>query len=83
MRADCDDLRKRPALAPRVQFREFGATTLVSGHLPGRTETLSFAIYARIEAFEDGEAFLLSLVSLLLAFSITAAAEVFLRGKRV
>jgi molybdate transport system permease protein len=61
---------------------EFGATTLVAGHVPGKTETLSLAIYARIEAFEDGEAFLLSLVSLLLAFSITAAAEVFLRGKR-
>jgi len=61
---------------------EFGATTLVAGHVPGKTETLSLAIYARIEAFEDGEALLLSGVSLALAICITASAEVFLRGRK-
>ncbi|HET6205080.1 MAG TPA: molybdate ABC transporter permease subunit [Planctomycetota bacterium] len=61
---------------------EFGATTLVAGHVPGETETLALAIYARIERFEEGEAFLLAAVSAALAFSITAAAEVVLRRDR-
>ena len=61
---------------------EFGATTLVAGHVPGRTETLSLAIYARIEAFEDSEAFVLAGVSLALALAITVAAETFLRTRR-
>lgn len=60
---------------------EFGATTLVAGHIPHQTETLSLAIFARIEAFEDGEAFLLCAVSLSLALAITVAAEVFLRAR--
>ena len=60
---------------------EFGATTLVAGHIPGKTETLSLAIYARIEAFEDGQALVLSLVAVALALAFTAAAEVFLRAR--
>src|SRR5262245_63468837 len=61
---------------------EFGATTLVAGHIPGRTETLALAIYGRIEAFEDGEAALLSLVSVTLALATTGLAERFLRERR-
>jgi molybdate transport system permease protein len=61
---------------------EFGATTLVAGHQPGKTETLALAIYARIEEFEDGQALLLAAVSLFLALVITVTAEVFLRERR-
>lgn len=61
---------------------EFGATTLVAGHQPGKTETLALAIYARIEEFEDGQALLLAAVSLFLALAITVTAEVFLRERR-
>jgi molybdate transport system permease protein len=60
---------------------EFGATTLVAGHIPGRTETLSLAIYARIEQFEDGDAFALSAVSCALALAITGAAEICLQRR--
>jgi molybdate transport system permease protein len=60
---------------------EFGATTLVAGHIPGETETLSLAIYARIERFEDGDAMVLSLVSIAVALAFTGAAEAFL-GRR-
>ncbi len=60
---------------------EFGATTLVAGHVPGKTETLALAIYARIEEFEDGQALVLSLVSVLLAFLMTAGAEIFLKER--
>jgi len=61
---------------------EFGATTLVAGRIPGKTETLALAIYGRIEEFRDRDAALLSLISVLLAFSITALAETCLRGRR-
>jgi len=61
---------------------EFGATTLVAGHVPGETETLALAIYDRIERFEEGDALLLSGVSTILALGITALAEVLLRKER-
>lgn len=54
---------------------EFGATTLVAGHIPGRTETLALGIYARIEAFREGEALALVGVATALAFAVTYAAE--------
>ncbi len=60
---------------------EFGATALVAGHVPGKTETLSMAIYARIESFDDAGALALSAVALVLAFSATALAEAFLRRR--
>lgn len=60
---------------------EFGATTLVAGHIPGETETLALAIYARIESFQEREALLLSGVSVLLALALTGAAELWLRTK--
>jgi molybdate transport system permease protein len=61
---------------------EFGATTLVAGHLPGRTETLSLAIYDRIERFAEGEALVLSAVAAGLAFAITAVGEAYLKDRR-
>jgi len=60
---------------------EFGATTLVAGHIPGETETLALAIYARIEAFEDGDALALSFVSIAIALVTTGAAEAFLKRR--
>lgn len=62
---------------------EFGATTIVAGNIPGRTETLALGMYARIESFRDGEALVLAGVSTALAFGITLAAEAWLRrGQR-
>ena len=61
---------------------EFGATTLVAGHQPGKTETLALAIYARIEEWQDEQALVLAGVSLALALAITVTAEVFLRERR-
>src|SRR5690606_34263345 len=46
---------------------EFGATTLVAGHVPGETETLALAIYARIENFDDNAALRLCALSIVLA----------------
>ncbi|TAH35110.1 MAG: molybdate ABC transporter permease subunit [Planctomycetota bacterium] len=60
---------------------EFGATTVVAGHIPGRTETLALAIYARIEQFEDAEALGLAAVSLALALAMTGTAHWLLRSR--
>ena len=48
---------------------EFGATYLVAGNIPGRTTTLSVAIYSDIQLGHDGHAYQLLLVSTVLAFA--------------
>lgn len=60
---------------------EFGATALVAGRIPGETETLSLAIYDRIERFADGEALVLSVVSVVVALVFTGIAEYALRQR--
>ena len=42
---------------------EFGATIMVAGSIPGRTQTLSIAIYEAVQAGNDGRANLLVMVS--------------------
>jgi molybdate transport system permease protein len=54
---------------------EFGATILVAGAIPGRTETLALAIYQRIQLGHDAEANRFLALSVALAFLATAAAE--------
>jgi molybdate transport system permease protein len=56
---------------------EFGATVIVAGNIPGRTETLALGIYARIESFQEREAILLSCLSVVLALAFTGAAHAF------
>ena len=53
---------------------EFGATLMVAGSLPGRTQTLSLAIYDAVSAGDDARANALTLVSLVAAISILIAA---------
>ena len=47
---------------------EFGATIVVAGNIPGRTTTLSLAIYDRIQLGKDSEAYQLLVVSMIIAF---------------
>ncbi|AGW89062.1 molybdate ABC transporter permease subunit [Cupriavidus sp. DF5525] len=42
---------------------EFGATLMIAGNLPGRTQTLSVAIYEAVQAGDDNTANLLVLVT--------------------
>lgn len=42
---------------------EFGATLMVAGSIPGKTQTLSVAIYAAVQAGDDRSANLLALVT--------------------
>lgn len=61
---------------------EFGATVLIAGNIPGETETLSLAIYARATTFRDDEALTLCLISLCIAFATTVFAESWVRARR-
>lgn len=54
---------------------EFGATVLVAGNIPGRTQTLALAIFQRVQVGRDREALALAAVSALLAFSAMLAVE--------
>jgi molybdate transport system permease protein len=42
---------------------EFGATLMIAGNLPGRTQTLSVAVYAAVQAGDDSTANILVIVN--------------------
>jgi molybdate transport system permease protein len=54
---------------------EFGATLMVAGSLPGRTQTLSIAIYDAVAAGEDRTAHFLVLVSSLICVIVLVASS--------
>jgi molybdate transport system permease protein len=58
---------------------EFGATILVAGNIPGRTSTLSLAIYNLVQLGRDREAFRLLGIAVVIAFIAVWTAEAFLR----
>lgn len=60
---------------------EFGATALVAGIIPGKTETLSLGIWSRVQSGDDAGALLLCAVSFALALASMWAAESWLGGK--
>jgi molybdate transport system permease protein len=49
-------------------FGEFGATLMVAGSIPGRTQTVPLAIYDAVQAGDDATATALVLLTTLLAF---------------
>ena len=60
---------------------EFGATILVAGNIPGRTSTLSLAIYNFVQLGRDDDAFRLLAVAVIVAFVAVWSAEAFLRRR--
>ena len=54
---------------------EFGATVLVAGNIPGRTQTLALAIFQRVQVGRDREAVVLAGISALLAFAAMVTVE--------
>jgi molybdate transport system permease protein len=58
---------------------EFGATILVAGNIPGRTTTLSLAIYNLVQLGRDGDAFRLLAIAVVLAFVAVWISEAFVR----
>lgn len=57
---------------------EFGATLMIAGNLPGRTQTLSVAIYEAVQAGDDPTATLLVVIT-----SITCVAVLLIAGRLV
>ncbi|HVE72198.1 MAG TPA: molybdate ABC transporter permease subunit [Thermoanaerobaculia bacterium] len=60
---------------------EFGATILVAGNIPGRTTTLSLAIYNHVQLGRDADAFRLLGIAVVIAFLAVWTTEAFLRRR--
>ena len=60
---------------------EFGATIMLAGNIPGKTTTLSLAVYQYVQLGQDSQAWLLAGVSAALAFLAVLASEYLLRPK--
>jgi molybdate transport system permease protein len=54
---------------------EFGATILVAGNIPGRTQTLALALFQRVQVGKDAEAVTFAAISAVLAALAVACAE--------
>jgi molybdate transport system permease protein len=61
---------------------EFGATIVVAGNIPGRTTTLSLAIYSSVQLGRDAQAYRLLGISVAIAFAAVWITEAFLRRRR-
>ena len=53
---------------------EFGATLMVAGSIPGKTQTLSIAVYEAVQAGQDDTANLLVLITSVVCVSVLLAA---------
>ena len=63
---------------------EFGATILLAGNIPGKTQTLSLAIFNFVQLGKDREAYMLLGITVFLAFAFVWSSEWLLRsGKAV
>ncbi len=52
---------------------EFGATLMVAGSIPGKTQTLSIAVYEAVQAGQDGVANLLVLITSVMCVAVLLA----------
>ena len=60
---------------------EFGATIMVAGNIPGQTSTVSLSIFQSVQLGQDGQAYRLLTVSVLLAFLAVWSSEWLMRRK--
>jgi len=61
---------------------EFGATMIIAGNIPGRTQTLALAIYDRINTGDDRAALLYVIDVIVIAVTAIVASEVLVRRQR-
>lgn len=59
---------------------EFGATLMIAGSIPGRTQTLSIAVYEAVQAGQDSTANLLVAITSLVCISVLLSAGWLSRG---
>ena len=60
---------------------EFGATIMIAGNIPGKTSTLSLAIYQSVQLGQDDHAYRLLGVSVGIAFAAVLGSEFLLRKR--
>ncbi|MCD7983909.1 MAG: molybdate ABC transporter permease subunit [Desulfovibrio sp.] len=60
---------------------EFGATLMIAGNIPGKTQTLALAIYDAFQAGNDAQAVWLVLITSAVCVSLLMAAELLLKLK--
>ena len=58
---------------------EFGATLMVAGNIPGKTQTLALAIYDAFQAGDDDLALQLVIITSLVCLSLLAMAELLMK----
>ena len=61
---------------------EFGATIIIAGNIPGRTQTVALAIYDRINLGHDNEATMFVVCVLVIAVTAIIASELLVRRQR-
>lgn len=61
---------------------EFGATILVAGNIPGKTQTLSLAIFNFVQLGKDEQAYLLLWITVILAFGMVWTSEWLVKTKK-
>jgi molybdate transport system permease protein len=62
---------------------EFGATVIVAGNIPGRTQTLALAIFSDLQAGDDRRAQWLVGITVVIAFAAVYAVEGLLRRRAI
>ena len=62
---------------------EFGVLLMVGGSIPGETQTLSIAIYDRVQGFRNAEAGIMSAALLVFAFAALAVVHLTARRRHV
>jgi len=60
---------------------EFGATILIAGNIPGRTQTLALALFQDIQIGHDRDALALAVISVALAAGSLAVSEMVVRRR--
>jgi molybdate transport system permease protein len=61
---------------------EFGATILLAGNIPGKTQTLSLAIFNFVQTGKDSAAYVLLGITVILAFTFVWFSEWLLRTRK-
>jgi molybdate transport system permease protein len=61
---------------------EFGATVIVAGNIPGRTQTLALAIFSDLQSGDDRRALALVGITVLISFAAVFAVERLTRPAR-
>jgi len=60
---------------------EFGATIMIAGNIPGRTQTMALAIFQRTHIGQDAAALRLVAITVVLAFAVVGASEILTRRR--